>query len=222
MFEFSNKMLITVAIAEDNSFALKACLDKLNQYAAYKVVLKAFNGKELTENFAQHNIDVILMDIQMPNMDGIEATKIISKLNPKIKIIMLTTFDDDENIFKAIMAGASGYLLKEESAEILHRSIIETLTGGAPMSAGIAMRVLNLLRNPPAFGSFVKDEDFGLTKREIELLNHLKKGLSYEQIAANLFISYGTVRKHIENIYRKLQVNNKINAVDMAVKHRLI
>lgn len=222
MFEVSNKMLITVAIAEDNSFALKTCLDKLSQYTAYKVVLKAFNGKELTENFAKHNIDVILMDIQMPNMDGIEATKIISKLNPKIKIIMLTTFDDDENIFKAIMAGAAGYLLKEESAEILHRSIVETLTGGAPMSAGIAMRVLNLLRNPPAFGSFAKGEDFGLTKREIELLNHLKSGLSYEQIAANLYISYGTVRKHIENIYRKLQVNNKTNALEKAVQNKLI
>src|SRR6476620_3067457 len=134
MFEVSNKMLITVAIAEDNSFALKACLYKLNQYTAYMMVLKAFNGKELVENFAQYNIDVILMDIQMQTMDGIEATKIISKLNPKIK-----------NIIKAIMAGAAGYLLKEESAETLHRSIIETLTGGAPMSAGIALRVLNLL-----------------------------------------------------------------------------
>lgn len=220
MFD-ANNMMITVAIAEDNSFALKTCLDKLGKYPEFKVVCKAFNGEEMVAQFQNHQIDAILMDIQMPGMNGIEATKIIHNLNPKIKIIMLTTFDDDENIFKAIMAGATGYLLKEESAEVLHQSIIETLTGGAPMSAGIAFRVLNLLRNPNQSFS-PETQDFGLTKREIELLTHLKNGLSYEQIAANLYISYGTVRKHIENIYRKLQVNNKIGAVDIAVKNKLI
>jgi DNA-binding NarL/FixJ family response regulator len=135
--------------------------------------------------------------------------------------LKLTTFDDDENIFKAIMAGANGYLLKEENSENLRQSVIETLSGGAAMSAGVALRVLNLLRNPPSLQT-QNTEDYGLTKREIELLQQLKGGLSYEQIATNLFISYGTVRKHIENIYRKLQVSNKLSAVDLATKNKLI
>lgn len=222
MFEVDKNMKITIAIAEDNSFALKSCLDKLSKYPEFKIVLKAFNGEELMAEIGNHQIDVVLMDIQMPGMGGIEATEILHQQNPKIKIIMLTTFDDDESIFKAIMGGASGYLLKEETAETIQRGIIEVLTGGAPMSAGIAFRVLNLLKNPNIYNGFSKTEDFGLSKREIEILNHLKNGLSYEQIAANLFISYGTVRKHIENIYRKLQVNNKVNAIKKATKNKLI
>ncbi len=221
MFDKNIKLPITIAIAEDNSFALKACMDKLAPHREFKVVLNAFNGQELIENIPKHQVDLVLMDIQMPGMNGIEATKLVKKQHPQLKVLMLTTFDDDENIFKAIMAGANGYLLKEENSENLRQSVIETLSGGAAMSAGVALRVLNLLRNPLP----TKQEDtfdYNLTKREIELLIQLKNGLSYEKIADNLYISYGTVRKHIENIYRKLQVNNKISAVDVATKNRLI
>lgn len=221
MFDKKIKLPITIAIAEDNSFALKACIEKLAPHREFKVVLSAFNGHELLENIQEHQIDLVLMDIQMPGMNGIEATELIKKRHPELKVLMLTTFDDDENIFRAIMAGANGYLLKEENTESLRQSIIETLSGGAAMSAGVALRVLNLLRNPIK-AQIAENQDYGLTKREIELLNQLKNGLSYEQIATNLFISYGTVRKHIENIYRKLQVNNKISAVDIASKNRLI
>lgn len=221
MFDEKIKLPITIAIAEDNSFALKACMDKLALHREFKLVMNAFNGKELLENINNHQIDLVLMDIQMPGMNGIEATELIKKQRPELKVLMLTTFDDDENIFKAIMAGANGYILKEENAENLRQSIIETLSGGAAMSAGVALRVLNLLRNPLK-AEPTETKDYGLTKREIELLTQLKNGLSYEQIATNLFISYGTVRKHIENIYRKLQVKNKINAVDVATKNRLI
>ncbi|HEX7366927.1 MAG TPA: response regulator transcription factor [Pelobium sp.] len=221
MFDKNLKLPITIAIAEDNSFALKACLDKLAPHREFKVVMNAFNGQELLEKIGEHQIDLVLMDIQMPGMDGIAATELLKKRHPALKILMLTTFDDDENIFKAIMAGANGYLLKEENAESLRQSIIETLSGGAAMSAGVAMRVLNLLRNPIAVKA-EETSDFGLTKREVELLVQLKNGLTYEQIATNLFISYGTVRKHIENIYHKLQVNNKVTAVDVASKNRII
>lgn len=221
MFDKNIKLPITIAIAEDNSFALKACMDKLAPHREFKVVMNAFNGQELLENFDKHQIDLVLMDIQMPGMNGIQATELIKKQHPELKVLMLTTFDDDENIFKAIMAGANGYLLKEENTENLRQSIIETLSGGAAMSAGVALRVLNLLRNPLPSKS-AETKDYGLTKREIELLTQLKNGLSYEQIATNLFISYGTVRKHIENIYRKLQVNNKVSAVDVASKNRII
>lgn len=221
MFDEKLKLPITIAIAEDNSFALKACMDKLAPHREFKVVMNAFNGTELLANINQHQVDLVLMDIQMPGMNGIEATKLIKQQYPQLKVLMLTTFDDDENIFKAIMAGANGYLLKEENTENLRQSIIETLSGGAAMSAGVALRVLNLLRNP--FQPKADEtQDYGLTKREVELLTQLKNGLSYEQIATNLFISYGTVRKHIENIYRKLQVNNKVSAVDVATKNRII
>lgn len=221
MFDKKIKLPITIAIAEDNSFALKACTDKLAQHREFKVVMSAFNGQELLDNINEHQVDLVLMDIQMPGMNGIEATELIKKCHPELKVLMLTTFDDDENIFRAIMAGANGYLLKEDNTESLRQSIIETLSGGAAMSAGVALRVLNLLRNPLQSKAGAT-QDYGLTRREIELLTQLKNGLSYEQIATNLFISYGTVRKHIENIYRKLQVNNKISAVDIATKNRLI
>lgn len=216
-----HKTPVTLAIAEDNRFALKACLNKLSLYTDFVIALTAFNGQELLDNINQHQVDLILMDIQMPGMNGIETTKLVKQQHPRIKVLMLTTFDDDENIFKAIMAGADGYLLKEETAENLRQSIIETLCNGAAMSSGVALRVLNLLRNPfqPKLD---ETQDYGLTKREIEMLTQLKNGLSYDQIATNLFISYGTVRKHIENVYRKLQVNNKINAIDVASRNRLI
>jgi DNA-binding NarL/FixJ family response regulator len=221
MFDKNIKLPVTIAIAEDNSFALKACLDKLAPHAELKVVMNAFNGEELLQNIASKPVDLILMDIQMPQMNGIEATRLIKQSYPHLKVLMLTTFDDDENIFRAIMAGANGYLLKEETSENLRQSIFETLSGGAAMSAGVALRVLNLLRNPlPEHKPAIVD--YGLTKREIEMLTQLKNGLSYEAIATNLYISYGTVRKHIENIYRKLQVNNKVSAVDVATKNRLI
>ncbi|MBC7913821.1 MAG: response regulator transcription factor [Pyrinomonadaceae bacterium] len=214
-------MPITIAIAEDNSFALKACVDKVSLYPECKIVLKAFNGEELIDRITEHPVDLILMDIQMPGMGGIESTRLVKQKHPQIKILMLTTFDDDEHIFEAIMAGASGYLLKEENAETLHHAIYDTLSGGAAMSASIALKVLNLLRNPGQLQA-QNTQDFGLTKREIELLEQLKNGLSYESIAANLYISYGTVRKHIENIYRKLQVNNKVEAIRKAGDNRLI
>ncbi|MBC7744742.1 MAG: response regulator transcription factor [Flavobacterium sp.] len=214
-------MQIRIAIAEDNSLALKVCIDKLSFYPEYKIVLKAFNGEELVGNIEKHQVDLILMDIQMPGMGGIECARRIKLNYPQIKILMLTTFDDDENIFQAIMAGASGYLLKEETAETLHEAIYDTLSGGAAMSPGIALKVLNLIKNPLA-NTPASSDNFSLTKREVELLEHLKNGFSYEKIASNLSISYGTVRKHIENIYRKLQVGNKMDAVRKASNNRLI
>lgn len=210
-----------IAIAEDNSFALRSCVEKLSNYPQTKVLFTAANGKLLLENMEKQLPDLVLMDIQMPVMDGISATAAIKKRYPQIKVLMLTSFDDDDKIFEAIVAGASGYILKEEPAEELHNAIQETLDGGAAMSAAIALKVLNLVRRP-----LVREQntgfDFGITRRETEILEQLKNGLSYEKIAINLFISYGTVRKHIENIYRKLQVNNKVEALQKALQNRII
>ena len=166
------------------------------------------------------NPDVILMDIEMPFMDGIEATSIIHQKHPGVKIIMLTVFDDDENIFNAISAGANGYLLKDENPEALYNGIHSILKGGAPMSPSIALKALDILRDPDRIEK--ETSDFDLTRREKEILEQLSTGLSYNQIADNLVISSGTVRKHIENIYRKLQVHNKVEALDVARKNKIL
>ncbi|MFK8044843.1 MAG: response regulator, partial [Crocinitomicaceae bacterium] len=170
------------------------------------------NGRELLKLLQQnHQIDVIIMDINMPEMNGIQATEKVSQLYPNIKIIMSTVFDDEQNIFDAIMAGASGYLLKDESPAMVHRAIFEALEGGAPMSPLIARKSLSLIRNGVSTQSV--EADFKLTKREEEILKHIAQGLTYDQISDRLFISNGTVRKHVENIYRKMKVHNKIEAI---------
>jgi DNA-binding NarL/FixJ family response regulator len=216
-------MNLKIAIAEDNSFLAKAVIEKLSFFNDLDFKFKGINGAELIGKLeANHNIDVILMDIQMPEMDGIIATEIVKSKYPHIKIIMLTVFDDDENIFKAIKAGANGYLLKEIDAENLHKCILEVMNGGAPMTPSIALKTLNLLRNPIIIDTSDEFEKIKLTSRETEILEHLSKGLNYNEIADNLIISPSTVRKHIENIYKKLQVHNKMEAVLMAQKHKLI
>lgn len=135
---------------------------------------------------------------------------------------ILAVFDNDENIFKSIKAGADGYLLKEINAQDLHDGILETLNGGAAMNPSIALKTLKLLRNPLNIENTQEQEDIKLTTREIEVLEQLSKGLSYNAIAQNLILSTGTVRKHIENIYKKLQVHNKIEALQKAKKNNLI
>ncbi len=219
----TKSMNLKIAIAEDNSFLAKAVIEKLSFFDDLNYKFKANNGAELIGKLeVNHNLDVILMDIQMPEMDGIKATEIVKTKYPQIKVIMLTVFDDDENIFNAIKAGANGYLLKEINAENLHKSILEVVNGGAPMSPSIALKTLNLLRNPNEIKTVEDKEKVTLSKRETEILEQLSKGLNYNAIADNLIISSGTVRKHIENIYRKLQVHNKMEAVMKGKKHNLI
>lgn len=135
---------------------------------------------------------------------------------------MITVFDDDENIFNAIKAGANGYLLKEVDAENLHKCILEIINGGAPMTPSIALKTLNLLRNPILAENDEAINEIKLSNRETGILEHLSIGLNYNEIADNLIISPSTVRKHIENIYKKLQVHNKVEAVLKAKKHKLI
>lgn len=216
--------MIKVAIVDDNIFLQKTIQDKLSFFEEeIEVKFIAFNGDELIKNLNKnHNIDVILMDIEMPIKNGIETTEIVKSRFPQIKIIMLTVFDNDENIFKSIKAGADGYLLKEVNPEELHHAITETLKGGAMMTPSIAMKTLKLFRNPEISKDFSEKEEYHLTSREIEVLEQLSKGLKYEAIAENLFLSNGTIRKHIENIYAKLQVHNKLEAIQKAKNNKLI
>ncbi|HAI18886.1 MULTISPECIES: response regulator [Xanthomarina] len=216
-------MNIKIAIVDDNSFLINAVKEKLSFFEDLNFKFSALNGSDLLVKLEDnHNIDLILMDIEMPILNGIETTEIVKQKYPHIKIIMLTVFDNDENIFKSIKAGADGYLLKEINAQDLHDGILETLNGGAAMNPSIALKTLKLLRNPLNIENQQEQEDIKLTAREIEVLEQLSKGLSYNAIAQNLILSTGTVRKHIENIYNKLQVHNKIEALQKAKKNNLI
>lgn len=211
-----------VHITEDLPRLAKMLRENLEMSPNFKVTGVAVNGQDLLAQLPTlPNLpDVVLMDIQMPVMDGIAAAAALKAKHPQIKIVMATVFDDEENIFNAILAGADGYLMKDEPPQVLHRALEEVMEGGAPMSPAIARKALLLLRKTPVQPAPAQTGD--LSEREIELLEQLSKGLRYEQIGQNLHISTGTVRKHIENIYRKLQVHNKVEAVEAARKKGVI
>ena len=216
-------MNLKIAIVDDNSFLIHAIKEKLSFFEDITVKHTALNGSDLLAKLEDnHNVELILMDIEMPVLNGIETTQIVKQKYPQIKIIMLTAFDNDENIFNAIKAGADGYLLKEINPKDLYEGIVETLNGGAAMNPSIALKTLKLLRNPLSIENEKDKEDISLSKREIEVLEQLSTGLSYTVIAENLFLSPSTVRKHIENIYKKLQVHSKIEAVQKAKRHNII
>ena len=212
-----------IAIIDDNSFLISSIKEKLSFFGEIQIKFTATDGKDLLQKLEEnHKVDLLLMDIEMPSLNGIEATKIVKQKYPQIKIVMLTVFDNDENIFNAIKAGADGYLLKDVNPHVLFNGIVETINGGAAMNPSIALKTLKLLRNPVDFNSDVEKEKIELTPREIEVLEQLAQGLSYTIIAENLFLSPSTVRKHIENIYTKLQVHSKLEAVQKAKRNNLI
>jgi DNA-binding NarL/FixJ family response regulator len=217
-------MKIKTAIVDDNTFLARVINEKLADYEDIDIKYTVYNGSEFLAKLEKnHNLDLVLMDIEMPVLDGIETVTIIKHKYPHIKVIMLTVFDNDENIFNSIRAGADGYLLKEVSADKLYKSIVETMEGGAAMSPSIAVKTLKLLRYPEKQGLATIEEDLiELSAREKEVLEQLAEGLSYTSIADNLFLSPSTVRKHIENIYKKLQVHNKLEAVQKARRQSLI
>ena len=216
-------MKYKIAIAEDNTFLANALIEKLSFFSEdLQYLFRARDGKEIIEKLEKsQEIDLILMDIKMPSMNGIEATKVIKKRFPAIKIVMITVFDDDDNILQSIQSGANGYLLKEATVDELHKGILDVMKGGATMTPSIAMKTLKILQTA-AIPQYVENEDIKLSKREKEVLEQLSKGFGYQLIAEKLFVSPSTIRKHIENIYRKLQVHNKIEAVEKARRHRLL
>ncbi len=162
--------------------------------------------------------DILLLDINLPEMSGIEAIPVLKSKYPGMKILMLTVFDDDTTIMEAILAGADGYLLKKSSPDKLLISLKECREGGSPMTASIAKRVLTL------FKKYIpnQQDDYSLTTRELEILNLLVEGMSNASIAKKLFISIQTVRNHIRHIYEKLQVHSKSQAVVKAIREGLV
>ncbi|MBK7666064.1 MAG: response regulator transcription factor [Sphingobacteriaceae bacterium] len=215
--------MIKIAVVDDIKNVRETIVSKLQLSKDMSVVKQFANGKEVLHAMMQGlEADVIIMDIEMPEMDGIEATEKILAKYPDAKILMCTVFDDETNLFNAICAGAKGYLLKDEKPEKIHRAIFETMEGGSAMSASIALKSLNLIKNATIKVKQEVSIDSQLSKREIEMLEHIASGKSYEQVANIAGISYGTVRKHLENIYKKLNVHSKLEAVNKARKDGLL
>jgi len=162
---------------------------------------------------------LILMDIDMPGINGVEAVKIIRSVFYDLPVIMLTVFEDDDNIYQSICAGASGYILKKTKPDMLIEMIKDVFDGGAPMTSSVAKKILQLF---PKNTSIATHNDENLSKREVELLRLLVLGKSYKMIAGELFISIETVRTHIKKIYKKLQVNSATEAVYKAMAHKIV
>lgn len=214
-------MQIKVGLVEDNPHLARSLQENLSAFEGVQVLFVASNGQDALQKLFSATPDIILMDINMPVMDGIEATRRVKHQFPSVKIIMLTVFDDGDNLFNSILAGATGYLLKDEKPHKILAAFEEAMEGGAPMSPIIASKALQLIRgkNPDAQ---LNAQEFNLTKREIEILELIAKGETYQQIADKTFISPKTVRKHIENIYEKLQVHNKVDAVRLAMERKIV
>ncbi len=224
-------MSIQIAIVDDNASNRHILKDKL-LHTPVKIVLAAENGKDFLEKMKELPIDklpsVVLMDLEMPEMDGVDAVAAGSYLYPTVKFVMLTIFDDEDKIFKAIKAGAFGYLLKDESAENIADTLIQMHENGVgPISPGIAHKILQLVQNNKftlAQKPVVPKEKtlFNLTEREQEILKLLVQGLLYKEIGNELQISANTAKKHVMNIYSKLHVNSKIQALTLAHEKGLI
>jgi DNA-binding NarL/FixJ family response regulator len=203
--------------------------DSTNRRDSLKLLLESVDGFEIVATFpncidvSQHmidfNPDVVLMDIQMPEVDGIQGVKIIGELQPHIKVIMQTVFEDDEKIFEALRYGASGYILKKTEPQRIIEAIKEVIEGGSPMTPSIATRVLNYFRT---YNENVSSELYGLSEREKDILHRLVEGNSYKMIADQLSISYHTVNSHIKKIYRKLHVNSVGEAVRKAINNKIV
>lgn len=204
--------MIYVGIVEDKTELGKELQSKIELSKEFSVVFIAKNGQEAITMFSEKKVDVLLMDIEMPIMSGIEATTEIIKRSPDFSIVMCSIYDDEQSIMDAIFAGATGYLLKDETPSTIHQAIHQAISGGSPLNPKIARKTLRMLnvQSPKVDLS----EKFGLTSRETEILELLATGKTYQQIADALFLSQGTIRKHVENLYRKLEVNNKVDAVN--------
>ncbi len=206
--------MIKIAITEDIAKIAETLKDKIELSTDFKVVKTMNNGQEFVQWLSNDpDVDVIFMDINMPVMNGIEATREAIKIKPEIKIIISSIMDDEYHLFEAMISGAVGYLLKDETPAKVHRAIYEAIEGGMPMNATIARIAMQQFKGKMESKPLLPAETFSLTEREMDVLHLLSTGLTYEQIGERLFISYGTVRKHVENIYRKMGVTNRMNAV---------
>ena len=222
-------MAIKVSIYEDNVSFLESLSFLIKGTPDFELCSASPNANNILADCKEKCPDIILMDIDMPGMSGIEATELAKSAFPDINIMMLTVFEHKDKVFKALCAGATGYLLKKTSSVELIYAIEELYKGGSPMSSGIARKVLEFFSRPVNTEKKVKDldmdtepEKYQLTTREREILQRLIKGDSYKMIADKCLISIGTVNSHINNVYKKLQVSTKSEAVNKALKENLV
>jgi DNA-binding NarL/FixJ family response regulator len=214
--------MITLAVTDDNDLLRSNIVQRLKD--DFSIIFEAGSAKSLlrylyANQVAQHP-QVILMDIEMDEMNGIEATRKVKELNPAVKIIMLTVFEDDDKVLNAIKAGADGYLIKDEKKERIIECIHDVMNGGSYMSPSVAIKTLKYLQK-----NYIPKEAMPgnpLSQREQEILQLIIEGFSYMDIAAKLFISMATVKSHIYHIYEKLHVSNKIEAAKIATGNRWI
>ncbi|MEM7106868.1 MAG: response regulator transcription factor [Bacteroidota bacterium] len=202
-----------IVIVEDNDAVREGFALIINSVSDYYVVNSYDNAEEAIKNIKKDTPEIVLMDLELPGMNGIEAISIIKKSHPNVELIVNTIYENSELVFQALVAGASGYITKNTSHSQLLDAIDEVKNGGAPMSSKIAKMVVN---------SFQKNPNSPLSNRETQVLELLAKGKSYSMIAQELFITKETAKSHIKNIYSKLQVNSKSEAIAKATKDKLI
>ena len=216
--ESSSQSVIKAAIVEDQREIREALTALINGTPGYKCAGSFRSMEEALEKVRYELPDVMLCDIGLPGMSGIEGIRILKESHPGLLLLMLTVYDDDERIFDALCAGACGYLLKRTPPVRLLESLREAVTGGAPMSPEVAHRVITLFREirPP------DRSDYELTPHETRLLKLLVEGHNYTTAAAELGVSYNTIKFHMRHIYEKLQVHSKSEAVSKALQNRLV
>jgi DNA-binding NarL/FixJ family response regulator len=209
---------VRVLIADDQTLFRAGLARLLNEDPRVEVVGQAMDGVDAAKQAAKLKPDVVLMDLKMPNLDGIEATRQIIEADPTIKVLILTTFETDNHVIQALKVGASGYVLKDSSAEAITSSIVAVMSGERVMASAVANRVLEMLTGTTTPKEFYD----GLTNREIEILKLLANGMANKQIAYRLKISEKTVRNHVSNTYEKLGIYDRSQAVLYAVKKGLV
>jgi len=221
--------MIRIGIVDDKANNRMILADKLQRNQFFSISLQASNGEDFLEKLKALPDDdkphMVLMDLEMPVIDGVTAIASASSLYPDIKFVVLTIFDDDDKIFKAIRAGACGYLLKEESAPVIADMLMNLWESGAgPISPSIAYKILQMvqLKTNSIKDASLPEDVFQLSDREKEILQLLSHGLEYKEIAAKINISPNTVKKHSINIYQKLHVNSKAQALRIAYTKGLI
>lgn len=211
--------MIRVVIFEDNTNLRVGLYQLINGSPGFTCAGAFEDCSRLIKNIKDTNPDIVLMDIQMPGINGIEGVGIIRDKFPNLKVLMQTVFEEDEKIFQSILAGASGYILKNTPPARILDALKEIHEGGAPMSPSIATKVLKMVSNSSQNST---TQNFNLSDREKEILSCLVKGMRYKRIAEVCFISVDTVRGHIRNIYEKLHVHSKSEAVAKAIKGNIV
>jgi DNA-binding NarL/FixJ family response regulator len=210
---------IKIALCEDNESFRESLRQFIDDTPDYKVIISLGSADTIIDAIEIEQPDVVLMDIDMPGINGIKATGMIKNQFPHINVLILTVYEDDEKIFNAILAGATGYLLKKTSPSRILESISEVQQGGASMSASIVKKVISYFGHKH---NTSETNEYTLSQRELDILKCLVNGDSYKMIADNCSISIGTVRSHISNIYKKLHINSKSEAVAKAIKEKLV